>query len=302
MTEQTPPSPPPIQGPDRASNDVQYRTMTVKTIRGREGATRTKWQNQGWEFVSQTQGTLRTELSFRKVKPKGVGSYAAQAYAAFRSLQPKTQKVTLGIVCGLVAILVLAGVIASVVGGESEAPNATKASATKSAAPNPATSEEPTAQSPTQEVRPYSYEGPKYEVVTVNEGAGMGKLDQHWVHTAKLDYSTDAYKEQIKLIVADVARGAGTAKVLVDVVTDKEIIQAESADTIGDFMDSHDQDYWKNVMVPKEASDWVASYVGGIDQDEGKLSDAESAFEITWFIAGNSPKFEKWKPEVTGSP
>lgn len=39
----------------------------------------------------------------------------------------------------------------------------------------------------------YTYAGPKYEVVTVDRGAGMGVLDQYWVYTDKLDYSTDAY-------------------------------------------------------------------------------------------------------------
>ncbi len=73
-------------------NDVKYTFMTVKAIRGREGVAKTKWQNQGWELVDQTQGTLRSELNFRKLKPKGVGAYLVQGYVAFRGLAPRTQK------------------------------------------------------------------------------------------------------------------------------------------------------------------------------------------------------------------
>ncbi|MEJ1115502.1 hypothetical protein WBN73_13920 [Paenarthrobacter sp. CCNWLY172] len=48
---------------------VKYMTRTVKTVRGMEERTKTKLEQEGWEFVSQTQGTFRTELSFRKPQP-----------------------------------------------------------------------------------------------------------------------------------------------------------------------------------------------------------------------------------------
>ncbi|MCR1160320.1 hypothetical protein NEK97_02445 [Paenarthrobacter sp. UW852] len=48
------------------ATNVKYMTRTVKTVRGMEARTRTKLEQEGWEFVSQTQGKLRTELTFRK--------------------------------------------------------------------------------------------------------------------------------------------------------------------------------------------------------------------------------------------
>lgn len=47
-----------------------YETRTVKTVRGLESKTRTKLEGEGWEFVSQAVGTVRSELTFRRPKPK----------------------------------------------------------------------------------------------------------------------------------------------------------------------------------------------------------------------------------------
>lgn len=52
------------------SADVKYETRTVRTVRGMEARTRSKLEQQGWEFVSQDQGTIRSELTFRRPKPK----------------------------------------------------------------------------------------------------------------------------------------------------------------------------------------------------------------------------------------
>ncbi|NUU32660.1 hypothetical protein [Arthrobacter sp. C9C5] len=49
---------------------VKYETRSVKTVRGIEARTRAKLEKEGWEFVSQTQGTLRSELNFRRPKPE----------------------------------------------------------------------------------------------------------------------------------------------------------------------------------------------------------------------------------------
>lgn len=48
---------------------VEYETRSVKTVRGMETRARAKIENEGWEFVSQTQGTVRSELNFRRQKP-----------------------------------------------------------------------------------------------------------------------------------------------------------------------------------------------------------------------------------------
>ena len=52
------------------ADDVQFQTITVTSIRGLEARTIAKQEAAGWEFVSQTQGTLRSELTFRRPKPK----------------------------------------------------------------------------------------------------------------------------------------------------------------------------------------------------------------------------------------
>lgn len=50
--------------------DVKYETRSVKAVRGLEARTRAKLEKEGWEFVSQEQGTVRSELTFRRPKPK----------------------------------------------------------------------------------------------------------------------------------------------------------------------------------------------------------------------------------------
>ncbi|MGY2747850.1 hypothetical protein ACVWZ8_005032 [Arthrobacter sp. UYCu723] len=49
---------------------VKYETRSVKTVRGLEARTRAKLEQEGWEFVSQEQGTVRSELTFRRPKPE----------------------------------------------------------------------------------------------------------------------------------------------------------------------------------------------------------------------------------------
>lgn len=139
-----------------------------------------------------------------------------------------------------------------------------------------------------------AYAGPAYEVVAVVERAGMGELDQYWVYTAPLDYSTDAYKAQIKQLITEVARSAGTDKLLIDVVTDKEIAEA-NADP-AKFEAERGTDYWLNVIPEKERTGWIASYAGGIDYDAGTLSDSDTAFGIDWFLASDNPTSERWRP------
>jgi hypothetical protein len=49
---------------------VKCQTRSVKTVRGMEARTRAKVEKEGWEFVSQTQGTIRSQLTFRRPTPK----------------------------------------------------------------------------------------------------------------------------------------------------------------------------------------------------------------------------------------
>lgn len=87
----------------------------VKTIRGREASTVAKLENQGWEFVSQNPGTLRTELTFRRVKPKDpfkqLGQFFASGWAAFRRLNPKVQWGALALLTASILVLPLTGML-----------------------------------------------------------------------------------------------------------------------------------------------------------------------------------------------
>src|SRR4051794_38674303 len=107
----------------RADDNVQYELKSVQVLRGRESRAKAKWHNQGWEFVSVNRGTLRTELNFRRAKPKTLVDHLVSTAADFRRLQPKTQSVLVA----SCALIVVAGIIGFVFGtqsgGESPTPS-----------------------------------------------------------------------------------------------------------------------------------------------------------------------------------
>jgi hypothetical protein len=51
-------------------NRQDYEYREVRAIRGTESKARLKWENDGWEYVSQVDGKLQSKLTFRKLKPK----------------------------------------------------------------------------------------------------------------------------------------------------------------------------------------------------------------------------------------
>lgn len=120
-----------------ASDDVQYLAHVVKTIRGREASTVSKLQSQGWEFVSETQGTLRTELTFRRVKPKDpfrqFGRAIANGWAAFRRLDPKVQWGALALLTAVIAV----PLIGMLVGDDTAEPRASRVAASTATAAEP---------------------------------------------------------------------------------------------------------------------------------------------------------------------
>src|SRR3954468_3715402 len=117
----------------QADDGVEHEFKSVQALRGRESSAKAKWQDQGWEFVSENRGTLRTELSFRRVKPKTFGAYLLSFVAAFRRLQPKTRSVLVA----SCALILVAGVIGVVVGKQSggDTPNPSAAQTNASTAP-----------------------------------------------------------------------------------------------------------------------------------------------------------------------
>src|SRR4051794_35444573 len=105
-----------------AVDDPQYELQTVRVIRGTEGKTIAKWLKDGWELDAQSQGSmLRTELTFRRVKPKTPWRLLAVAGA-------------------VIAFVLLIGVITETRGGgsSSESTDAAAVSSEQTEAPPPA--------------------------------------------------------------------------------------------------------------------------------------------------------------------
>jgi hypothetical protein len=54
----------------QSPEEIVYEHRYVKVVRGFEAKSRTKWERDGWEFLSEEQGMAQTTLSFRREKPK----------------------------------------------------------------------------------------------------------------------------------------------------------------------------------------------------------------------------------------
>lgn len=87
---------------------VKYETRTVKSVRGLEARTRAKVEKEGWEFVSQEQGTVRSELTFRRPRPEAPWKL-------------------IGAGGGLLALLVVGSLIASAFGGDDNSSSSAEA-------------------------------------------------------------------------------------------------------------------------------------------------------------------------------
>jgi hypothetical protein len=123
----------PGSGDRQADDNVQYEFKSVQALRGRASSAKAKWQDQGWELVSENRGALRTELNFRRVKPKTFGDYLLSFAAAFRRLQPKRQ-LALAASCALILVAGIVGIVAGSQGG-GETPSPGAAQTTASTAP-----------------------------------------------------------------------------------------------------------------------------------------------------------------------
>lgn len=317
--ESTPP------GRQEAPNGRPYETKVVQAIRGTESRAEAKWRKDGWELVSQNQGTLRTEMTFRRTKPKTFGAYLAQGYTAFRGLQPKTQQVLAAVVGGLVLVLLAVGMFAATLGGDgapgtAATPTGEAAATEASAAPDPqptaepskeetTTEDEPTqdatedapTEEPSNEPEPYTYGGPDYETIAVDEDVVLGELDQHWVLVDSLDASAADFEDQVKLIISDVVHEEGTADLSVSVVTDPEIAAYRSGVTGPTFLAENGQDYIDQVVRPKEQNGFLAWYTGGFDPNDQTLSTSDEAYEVFWLPASDSQYLENWKPTTGAS-
>ncbi|MDP9905586.1 DUF4839 domain-containing protein [Arthrobacter bambusae] len=116
------------------SDDIKYEYKSVQTMRGLENRSIAKTQKEGaWELVGQTQGTLRTTLNFRRVKPE---TLLSKAWDVFRGLGPGKQR---AVAAAVAVILLLSavgiGIAASHSKGDTSAEN-TVATSTKSGTVN----------------------------------------------------------------------------------------------------------------------------------------------------------------------
>jgi hypothetical protein len=124
-------------------DDVQYEFTSVQAIRGTERKTIAKWEKDGWALDSRNQGLLRTEMTFRRVKPATLG---ARIRAAFGRLEPTVQRTLLVSSAAVVLLLVVGIVFLGIRSGGS--PSQPTASATEADA---AASREPTQPSEPQQ-------------------------------------------------------------------------------------------------------------------------------------------------------
>jgi hypothetical protein len=288
---------------------IQYQYTTQRVLRGRERAAIEKWTRQGWELDNQVGGVLRTDLTFRRKKPEDpwaqLAAAASRVWSAFRGLNPRIQQATAGACAVVVVVLVLFSVLgggAEVGSAPTKASGPTIAPTTDSPAsiestpsPKPRATLTPSV-APTAAVTgqpPYTYTGPKYQVVTVDRALGPAKLDQHWVLIKPV--SAARLKTDVKAIVTDIARKAGTDKLMVEVVTSREIAEAEAVSTYERFVEEHGEVYAINRIPEMEKTQWVASYTGGFDPELSEPSDAKGAFEILWRPAATR-ELEKWRP------
>lgn len=116
-----------------AGESVQYELRCVQALRGREGSAKAKWHNQGWEFVSESRGTLRTELTFRRVKPKTLGARLQGLADTFGRLQPGARRALITS-CALILVVGVAGIV---VGTQSGSDTSEQSASSPAGAPAP---------------------------------------------------------------------------------------------------------------------------------------------------------------------
>ncbi len=96
------------------ADDAQYEFTSVQAIRGTEARTIAKWEKAGWELDARGPGLLRTEMTFRRVKPTTLGS---RIRAAFGRLEPMVQRSLLAVSGALIVLAVIVGVVIGMQGG-----------------------------------------------------------------------------------------------------------------------------------------------------------------------------------------
>ena len=295
-------------GTDSSGTRQRYEEKTVRALRGREQVAIAKAQAEGWEVAHQDTGTLHSTLELRKPRPSTTVESLRDRLPVVGGMADAHRPLLLIGLMLVVLAIILTPLALLTSGDEEEAARNSSAPDTSSSAPPeettadevPNETSEPEKASAEEVSAPaHEYTGPAYEIAEVDVNGVLGEQDQVWVYTDALDVESPGYQVDVKLIIEDVAREQGTPNLSVNVVTDREVIEANSNNTITDFMNEHAGDYYQDVVAPKEKTAWVATYTGGMDPGSGRLSTAESAYFLDWWPAGDHSS-EAWKPEVAG--
>jgi hypothetical protein len=142
-----------------ADDDSQYEFKSVRAVRGMEARTTAKLKEDGWEFVSESQGPLlQTKMTFRRPKPKQPW-YVWAAMAGGLAL--------MGIIVAVNAIL-----------GGGDEPTAPPADAAtpQSEQPSAVPSEEPEEPEPTESAEAVPAESASEQTLTVENNEDLAAL------------------------------------------------------------------------------------------------------------------------------
>lgn len=218
------PAPPPAGAGPGA---VQYELRVERALRGRESATKASMHNAGWEFVSENPGLLKTELTFRRVKPVPPPHPLAKAYAAFRRMHPRAQRNLLAALGAAVAILVVVIVIAASTSGGSTSKQST-ASHSHKATPKAASKSQATTATPSPTITaPSAVTDTSVDDLLDRLNAGSVKVGERFRLTGEL-FESDAWG----------TGAAGEYTVLLKAKDGKDDLQV--------FVKEHDAEKWKN--------------------------------------------------------
>lgn len=277
----------------------RYEEKTVRVIRGREQSAIEKAQLEGWEVVRQDTGKLQSTLVLRRPRTTTSVESILDRLPVVGGMSDAHRPVVF-IAAALVVLALIITPMAILTSGDTEEAASTPSvpASEPVVAGQPAESSEPVeTQVEENSTPPEAYAGPAYEIAETDKDAVLGEQDQVWVYAAALDLESPGLQEDVKLIIEDVAREQGTPNLTVNVVTDREVIEANSMSTALDFNDEHGMEYYENEVAPKEATTWVAIYTGGMDMGAVELSTADSAYVLDWWPGGDHES-EIWKPAV----
>lgn len=108
---------------------VEYETQAIRAIRGMEARTVAKWEQQGWEVVSQSQVAMQTVITIRRPKSKAPWKWYA---------------IGGGVLAVVLSVVIVSGVISENAAEQDDAPAAVASASVAPSDASPAEEAEPT--------------------------------------------------------------------------------------------------------------------------------------------------------------